>query len=112
MKPFRPIIAIVAGVTLVLSATAQTPPPPPQPAAGQPAPAGAQAAPGAKSFSQQELEQLVAPVALYPDALLAQVLMASTYPLEVVQADRWRKANPSLKDKALEDALQQQPWDP
>jgi len=112
MKPFRPIIAIVAGVTLVLSATAQTPPPPPQPAAGQPAPGSAQAAPGAKSFSQQELEQLVAPIALYPDALLAQVLMASTYPLEVVQADRWRKAHASLKDKALEDALQQQPWDP
>jgi hypothetical protein len=85
MKPFRPIIAIVAGVTLVLSATAQTPPPPPQPAAGQPAPRSAQAAPGAKSFSQQELEQLVAPIALYPDALLAQVLMASTYPLEVVR---------------------------
>ncbi len=63
------------------------------------------------AFSQQEIEQLVAPIALYPDALLAQVLMASTYPLEVVQADRWRKANPKLKDKALEDALLKQPWD-
>ncbi|QLI83236.1 DUF3300 domain-containing protein [Chitinibacter fontanus] len=62
-------------------------------------------------FSQQEIEQLVAPIALYPDALLAQVLMASTYPLEVVQAARWRKANSSLKDKALEDALLKQPWD-
>ena len=53
----------------------------------------------------------MAPIALYPDSLLAQVLMASTYPLEVVQAERWVKANPKLKDKALEDALQQQPWD-
>jgi hypothetical protein len=66
----------------------------------------------AKTFSQQELDQLVAPIALYPDALLAQVLMASTYPLEVVLAERWVKANPNLKDKALEDALQSQPWDP
>jgi len=66
----------------------------------------------ASTFSQQEIEQLVAPIALYPDALLAQVLMASTYPLEVVQASRWRSANPKLKDKALEDALQKQNWDP
>lgn len=65
-----------------------------------------------KLYSQQELEQLVAPIALYPDPLLAQILMASTYPLEIVTADRWIKANPNLKDKALEDALQQQTWDP
>ena len=72
-----------------------------------------QAAPAAaKSFSQEELDQLVAPVALYPDSLLAQVLMASTYPLEIVEAERWVKKNPGLKDKALEDALQQQAWDP
>ena len=62
-------------------------------------------------LSAGQLEQLVAPVALYPDSLLAQVLMASTYPLEVVQAARWAKDNPNLKDKALDDALQQQPWD-
>ena len=48
-----------------------------------------------KSFSQEELDQLLAPIALYPDALLAQVLMASTYPLEIVSAERWVKANPS-----------------
>jgi hypothetical protein len=63
-------------------------------------------------FKPEELEQLVAPIALYPDALLAQILMASTYPLEIVEAARWAKANPNLKDKALEDALQNQPWDP
>src|SRR5688572_500292 len=50
-----------------------------------------------KPFKPEELEQLMAPIALYPDALLAQVLMASTYPIEVVEAARWSKANPNLK---------------
>jgi len=88
-------------------ATAQTTP---APAASPPAGA-AQAQPGAKAFSQEQLDQLLAPIALYPDGLLAQVLMAATYPIEIVTAERWVKANPGLKDKALEDALQQQPWD-
>ena len=61
---------------------------------------------------QEELEQLLAPIALYPDSLLAQVLMASTYPLEIVQAARWLKANPKVTGKALEDAMQKQRWDP
>lgn len=64
------------------------------------------------TFSKSEIEQLVAPIALYPDPLLAQILMASTYPLEIVSASRWLEANPNLKGKALEDALQQQTWDP
>jgi uncharacterized membrane protein YgcG len=64
------------------------------------------------TFKKEEIEQLVAPIALYPDALVAQILMASTYPLEIVQAARWAKANPNVKDKALEDAMQKQPWDP
>jgi uncharacterized membrane protein YgcG len=55
---------------------------------------------------------LVAPIALYPDALVAQVLMASTYPLEVVEAARWVKANPDMESDALEDAMQKQSWDP
>jgi uncharacterized membrane protein YgcG len=65
-----------------------------------------------KTFSQQDLDQILAPIALYPDALLAQIFMASTYPLEVVEAARWVKANPGLKEKALEDAMQKQTWDP
>ena len=65
----------------------------------------------AQGLSKEKLEQLVAPIALYPDPLLSQVLMASTYPLEVVQAERWVKANPKVNGKALEDALQAQPWD-
>ena len=64
------------------------------------------------TFSSEQLEQIVAPIALYPDALLAQVLMASTYPLEVVEAARFAQANPSLEDKALDDELQQRSWDP
>jgi Protein of unknown function (DUF3300) len=59
-----------------------------------------------------QLEQLVAPIALYPDALLSQVLMASTYPLEVVAAARWVQGNASVTGKALEDAMQKQSWDP
>src|SRR5262245_14104245 len=63
------------------------------------------------AFSPEQLEQMVAPIALYPDSLLAQVFMASTYPLEIVEAARWVKANPNVKDKALEDAMQKQTWD-
>lgn len=65
-----------------------------------------------KPFKQEELDQLVAPIALYPDSLLTQILMASTYPLEVVQADRWAKQNKEMKGDALAKALETQPWDP
>src|SRR6478735_11580862 len=106
MNAFASIIAGVFCLALALPATAQTPPPASSTAA---APATSAAT---KTFSQQELDQLLAPLALYPDSLVAQVLMASTYPLEIVLAERWVKANPSLKDKALEDALQNQRWDP
>ena len=64
------------------------------------------------TFKNEEIEQLVAPIALYPDSLVAQILMASTYPLEIVEAARWVKSNPNVKDKALEDAMAQQKWDP
>lgn len=79
-------------------------------AQGQPAaqPAAAQAE---QLLKPEELDQLVAPIALYPDTLLAEVLMASTYPLEVVQADRWAKANENLKDDQLKAAVDKQPWD-
>ncbi|MGI9383941.1 MAG: DUF3300 domain-containing protein [Methyloligellaceae bacterium] len=63
-------------------------------------------------LSAEQLEQLVAPIALHPDSLLSQILMASTYPLEVVQAARWAKENASVTGKALEDAMAKQPWDP
>jgi hypothetical protein len=63
-------------------------------------------------FSKEELTQMLAPIALYPDALTAQVLMASTYPLEVVEADRWRSQNKELKGNELDNALQNKTWDP
>lgn len=63
-------------------------------------------------FKQEELEQILAPIALYPDDLLVQVLMASTYPLEIVDADRFAKANANLKGDSLTRALEQKNWDP
>jgi len=63
-------------------------------------------------FSREELAQMLAPIALYPDVLLSQILMASTYPLEVVEADRWVKANPHLRDDSLNEALLNREWDP
>jgi hypothetical protein len=71
----------------------------------------------AQAQTQQQLpegkiEQLVAPIALYPDPLLTQVLMASTYPLEVIEAARWSQANPAMTGTALQDAMQSQTWDP
>jgi len=66
----------------------------------------------AEKYSREELAQMLAPIALYPDTLLSQVLMASTYPIEVIEADRWRKNNPNLQDKELDEALLDQDWDP
>jgi hypothetical protein len=59
-----------------------------------------------------QLEQLVAPIALHPDPLLSQMLMAATYPTEIVQAARWVRENSTLTSQALQDAVQKQPWDP
>src|SRR5260370_14829290 len=60
----------------------------------------------------EQLEQLVAPIALYPDSLVAQILAASTFPEQVVEADQWVQAHPDLKGDALAKAVDQQPWDP
>src|SRR5215467_11308939 len=62
-------------------------------------------------LNPDQLDSLVAPVALYPDPILSQVLVASTYPLQIVEAARWVKANPTLQGKALVDAAKNQPWD-
>jgi hypothetical protein len=64
------------------------------------------------TFSEEQLAQMVAPIALYPDELLSQILMASTYPLEIVQASRWAKQNKNLTGDALAKALEAQSWDP
>ncbi|MCX5701588.1 MAG: DUF3300 domain-containing protein, partial [Candidatus Omnitrophica bacterium] len=65
-----------------------------------------------KVFKPEELEQMLAPIALYPDALLAQVLTVATYPLEVVAADRFVKENQGLKDEALLEAAKDKDWEP
>lgn len=63
------------------------------------------------ALSQEQLDQLLAPIALYPDNLLAQILTASTYPLEVVAAARWLQQNPNVTGQALDQAMMRQPWD-
>ena len=74
-------------------------------------PAYAQEAPPA-NLTATQIDALVAPIALYPDALVAQVLAASTYPNEVTDAEQWLKANSNLQGQALVDAVNQQQWDP
>jgi hypothetical protein len=99
-------LVLVAQVAAVQGQS--TPAPATQAAATPEAAATPQAA---AAFSKEQLEQIVAPIALHPDPLIAQMLMAATYPLEIVEAGRWLKANPGLKDKALEEALKTQDWD-
>src|SRR4029079_2092038 len=104
------------------TSTSQTPAPAPTSSQGTPAskdakakPTGdaAAATPEKDSFTASQLEQMAAPIALYPDSLLMQILMASTYPLEVVEAARWVEANPELKDeKKIDEALKKEDWDP
>src|SRR6267142_451042 len=66
----------------------------------------------AAKIPPDQLDSLVAPIALYPDPLLAQTLAASTYPLEIIQLQQWMERNKNLKDKTLADAVAKQPWDP
>src|SRR5437763_7249383 len=63
-------------------------------------------------ISNEQLDSLVAPIALFPDPLLAQTLAASTYPLEIVQLQQWLEKHKNLKDKALANAVAKEPWDP
>jgi hypothetical protein len=99
------IFAILFGVESA-SVMAQT-----QPQASTTPAQGAAAPAQPAPFKKEELEQIVAPIALYPDALLAQVLMASTYPLEIVQAGRWAKEHPEVKGDAVAKEMEKQPWD-
>jgi hypothetical protein len=73
-----------------------------------PAPANEQAA----TIPPEQLDSLIAPIALYPDPLLSQTLVASTYPLEIIQLQQWLEKNKNLKDQALADAVKKQDWDP
>lgn len=91
-------------------ALGQPAPTPQQPAATPPTPTPEDQA-KATPFKPEELEQIVAPIALYPDSLLAQVLMASTYPLEIVLAARWSKEHPDIKGDAVAKAVESETWD-
>ena len=71
-----------------------------------------QSAPAVVKQTPEQVQQLVAPIALYPDALVSQILAAATYPTEIVEADRWVQDHPNLKGKDLANAVDQQPWDP
>jgi len=82
------------------------------PAPPQAAPAPTEQAPPYTQSTPEQLQQLVAPIALYPDSLVAQILAASTFPEQVVQADRWVQEHQDLKGDALGQAVDPQPWDP
>ena len=97
MVRFFRLIIIALVCTVPLGAVAQSPPP--------------AAAPTQPLLKAPELDQLVAPIALHPDPLLSEILIAATYPLEVVQADRWAKSNKTLKGDALTGAIAKQSWD-
>jgi hypothetical protein len=108
-------LSVLRGVALIAAASllvpppglAQAPPPPPPPMQ-----TSSEATPSL--YSPEQLDALLAQIALYPDALLAQILMASTYPLEIVEASRWlaQDNNKALTGDALAQALQSQNWDP
>src|SRR5262245_49466310 len=100
MVLFREVQAIVLSFALVVPAFGQTP------GTSQYAMATASSDP-----APMELQQLVAPIALYPDALIGQILAASTYTTQVVESARWLQQNPGLKGDALVRAVNQQPWD-
>ncbi len=110
MKNFR-VVATGLGATVLLASllVAQQPPPPEAPPPpGAPPPPAQQAPP----LSPEQLQALVAPIALYPDNVLSQILVASTYPIEVVEAQQWLQQNRSLAGQKLINAAQQQNWDP
>ena len=78
----------------------------------QPGPLQVPSGPPYLAQTPEQLRQLVAPIALYPDSLVAQILAASTFPEQVVDADRWLQAQPDLKGEDLAQAVDQMPWDP
>src|SRR5262245_35536598 len=119
------IAALIAPVPLEVlaqeskSPTASPAPPKSSSSTQQKAPAGEEKgapAAGEDKFTASQLEQMIAPIALYPDSLLMQILMASTYPLEIVEAARWLEEHPELKaekdDKKVDEALKKEDWDP
>jgi Protein of unknown function (DUF3300) len=104
MKVFRQILAVYFSSWLLLAPAAIN--------ASQTEQAAAQSQPQVVTQPPEELQQMVAPIALYPDALVSQILAGATYPTEIVEADRWVQDHQNLKGKDLANAVDQQPWDP
>ena len=102
---YRYLLVLVGTIAIVPGDTLPYMPSPRSPQAASPQQQAAKIPP-------DQLDSLVAPIALYPDPMLAQTLAASTYPLELIQLQQWLTKNPGLKDKALGDAVAKQPWDP
>ena len=100
----RELTAVLCVAVLTLGSA------PPAASQTQPSPPAAEQA--AAKLPTDQLDSLVAPIALYPDPMLSQVLVASTYPLEVIQLKQWMDQHKDLKDKALADAVEKQDWDP
>lgn len=119
--PFKPHVLVLicsagllaaSGVLYVKSRTPEAPTQPATPVVAQPS-VPASVEPVAKTtFTTAQIDQWVAPIALYPDPLLSQVLMASTYPANVVQAVQWSRDNPTQQGDAAIQAVANQPWDP
>ena len=110
MKMLNVGVAFSLSIVLAAALFAQEPPPGSQPANAEEQPG--EIAPPAQPLNPQQLQDLVAPIALYPDTLLSQILVASTYPIEVVEAQQWLQQNRNLTGQALMDAARQQNWDP
>jgi Protein of unknown function (DUF3300) len=104
LQDVRGILAVLCALVLLLGAPDVNA----QPATRDAAPQDQET----PTLPNDELDALVAPIALYPDPLLAQVLAASTYPLEIIQLQQWLMQHKDLKDKALADAVAKQDWDP
>ena len=103
----RTLIAMALLLAMPVAAAAQTPDT--SAASGGQVQTVAQPPAAVELLKPEQLEALVAPIALYPDELLANVLAASTYPLEVVQADRWLKERKTLKGDTLKTEVEKQP---
>ena len=103
---------LVRQLTAVMCSFLLIPAEPPAAARGWTQDQGAAADQQAPKIPNDQLDSLVAPIALYPDPLLAQVLVASTYPLEIMQLQQWLTKHSDLKDKALSDAVMKEDWDP
>src|SRR5882762_9753367 len=101
-KSLRALSAMVVAVAIVPGDTLLSPP----------SPLPSQSSAQAPKIPNEKLDSLAAPIALYPDPLLAQTLAASTYPLEVIQLQQWLANNKHLKGQALVDSVEKQPWDP